>query len=259
MHLIREYINYIRKAQGRHQIHSPFVYDFVDKCLRISFSNDLKEKYKSLTRRLSNNETRINTTDLGAGSKKMGTSRAVSSIYKNASCKGTYAKLLYQISKHYQPTNILELGTNLGVGTFFLNEGNPNAYITTIDGCLETQNVAKQHILNKNVHFVHASFDDYLDALTTQKFDLIYIDGDHRGVSLIRYLAKLDHYCHSETLIVLDDIRWSEDMLNTWKKLINSETYHLTLDLFKVGILIKKQGKEKEHFMLRIKNVLTSL
>ena len=259
MHLIREYINYIRKAQGRHQIHSPFVYNFLDSCLKIKISKEFKTKIKLLTNSLSNNDTKLSITDFGAGSKKMGQIRTVSSIYKNACCKGTYADLLYKLCTYYQPESILELGTNLGVGTFFLHEGNPHAKIITIDGCLETQNIAKQNITTKNIQFSHASFDEFLDTLSPQKFDLIYIDGDHRGASLLRYLDKLDSYCHSETILLLDDIRWSEDMLNTWKKLIDSETYHLTLDLFKMGILIKKQGKEKEHFILRLKNVLTSL
>ena len=259
MHLIREYINYIRKAQGRHQIHSPFVYNFVDSCLKIKISKEFKTKIKLLTNSLSNNHTKLMISDFGAGSKKMGQIRTVSSIYKNASCKGTYAHLLYKLCNYYQPKFILELGTNLGVGTFFLHEGNPNTKIITIDGCLETQNIARQNLTNDNICFIHAKFEEYITNLAPQKFDLIYIDGDHRGEALLNYLEMLQAFSHDETIFVIDDIRWSKDMFDSWKQLIASNNFHLTLDIFKMGILIKKQAKEKEHFIIRIKNVLTSL
>ena len=259
MHLIREYINYIRKAQGRHQIHSPFVYNFVDSCLKIKISNEFKTKTERLTNHLSNNHTKLTTTDFGAGSKKMGQIRTIASIYKNASCKGTYAKLLYQLSSYYQPKSILELGTNLGVGTFFLHEGNPNAKILSIDGCIETQNIAKRALNHKNILFIHSKFEDFLTNLSPQKFDLIYIDGDHRGEALLKYLKILQNFSHDETIFVLDDIRWSKDMYSAWKETIESKDFNLTLDLFKMGIILKKSGKEKEHFILKFKKVLTSL
>ena len=48
-------------------------------------------------------------------------------------------------------------------------------------------------------------------------------------------------------------------MFEAWQKLQCSEEYNLTIDLFKVGIIQKKQGKEKENFTLKIKNILFSL
>jgi predicted O-methyltransferase YrrM len=259
MHLLREYINYIRKAQGRHQIHSPFVYDFVDRCLRINLSSDFQQKFKHLKKSILANKTLLHTQDFGAGSKKMKEQRTVSETFKNASCKGTYAQLLYQLSSHYQPKKILELGTNLGIGTFHLHGGNPIAKVVSIDGCSETQEIAKKHLKSENIQFITNTFDEALNNLKPSTFDLIYIDGDHRGESLIRYLNKLNEFSHDETIFVLDDIRWSKDMFETWIQLKNSSDFHLSMDLFKMGILIPKKGKEKEHFIIRLKNVLTSL
>ncbi len=259
MHLIREYINYIRKAQGRHQIHSPFVYNFVDSCLKTKIPQAFKNKTKQFTQRLSSSLTKVKTTDFGAGSKKMGEIRTISAIYKNASCKRTYAQLLYKLTNYYHPKSVLELGTNLGVGTFFLHEGNPNAKIVSVDGCIETQNIAKQNLTHDNLLFVQSKFEDFIKNLEPQKFDLIYIDGDHRGESLLKYLNMLGNYSHDDTIFVLDDIRWSKDMFEAWKTIIASKDFHLTLDLFKMGIIMKKSGKEKEHFIIKLKNVLTSL
>jgi len=48
-------------------------------------------------------------------------------------------------------------------------------------------------------------------------------------------------------------------MFEAWKVIVASKDIHLTLDLFKMGIIFKKSGKEKEHFTIKLKNVLTSL
>jgi hypothetical protein len=56
---------------------------------------------------------------------------------------------------------------------------------------------------------------------------------------------------HDSTIILIDDIRWSKDMFDAWNKIIKMEQYHLSLDLFKFGIILKKHSKEKEHFIIR--------
>ena len=40
-------------------------------------------------------------------------------------------------------------------------------------------------------------------------------------------------------------------MFNAWKQIITDKRFHITLDLFKLGIIVPKQDKEKEHFILR--------
>ena len=107
--MIREYIKYIRKAQGRHQIHSPYVYDFVDVCLQQVLPSNIKRELKILQEELNANNTKVDLLDLGAGSKRRKSINTVSTIYKNSASKGTYFNLLYQLSNHYQSAHILEL------------------------------------------------------------------------------------------------------------------------------------------------------
>ena len=57
----------------------------------------------------------------------------------------------------------------------------------------------------------------------------------------------------------VEHIRWSNDMYSTWNNLIQSPNYHLSMDLFKMGILVKKQSKHKEHFVIKMKNILKSM
>ena len=54
-------------------------------------------------------------------------------------------------------------------------------------------------------------------------------------------------------LLVLDDIRWSNSMLSAWNALKGNKKYHISMDFFRMGILIKRPQQEKEDFMLKLK------
>ena len=260
--MIREYIKYIRKAQGRHQIHSPYVYDFVDVCVQKVLPITFQKQLISVSKELRNNHTPIDQFDLGAGSKIKESTNTIARVYKKSSSKGTFFNILYQISSHYQPKLVLELGTNLGLGTIALASGIQSGKVISIEGCKNTLTIAQENIskLNlQNIELIHSSFDKYLDNINNLIFDLVYIDGDHKGESLERYLTKLNEFTHDETLFILDDIRWSDDMFLAWNNLSKSTDYHLSMDLFKMGILVKKQSKYKEHFVIKIKNILKSM
>nr|WP_299207676.1 class I SAM-dependent methyltransferase [uncultured Brumimicrobium sp.] len=253
--LIREYIKYCLIAKRRHGIHSPFMFDFGDKCLNLSVPTYEFEMFKALKASFLKNKTLIEVDDLGAGSKKLNRQRSIQQIAKISGSNDKYGKLLFRLVAHYQPKNVLELGTSLGLGTFMLAAGSSDVNVTTVEGCKNTYEVARRSFPSSQHHkvqFVNSSFVDFLKNLEKkQVFDMIFIDGDHKSDSLFEQLKMLDPHIHDETIIVLDDIRWSKDMLNAWQKLTLNKNYHLTIDLFKIGIIAKRSHQEKEHFVIR--------
>lgn len=252
MNILNQYIRYKLKAKGRHGVHSPFVYDFVDKCLRKSLPKDVFNAFKLYLNDLKKDKNTIEVTDLGAGSQKLSNSRKIASIAKVSGSGVKYGKLLYKLIDFYQPKNILELGTSLGIGTFMMSKAAPKGKIYTVEGCPNTQSVAKEKLAQfgvKNVHFYHSAFSDFLQSNKIM-YDFVFIDGDHRGKSLLQQLNLLAPYIHEKTLIVLDDIRWSQDMLDTWQELVQSKTYNLSIDLFRMGILAQRPKQFKEHFVV---------
>lgn len=255
LNLIREYIKYCLIAKRRHGIHSPFVYDFGDKCLSLSVPIYELNALKSLKSSFLKNKTLITVNDMGAGSKKMHQQRSVQQIAKISGSKNKYGKLLYRLVAHYQPKYVLELGTSLGLGTFAMAMGSDEVEITTVEGCKNTYEFARRNFPSSQHHkvqFVNDSFIHFLENVEKDLFfDLVFIDGDHQSNSLFEQLHLLKPYIHDETIIVLDDIRWSKDMLAGWKKLVASEEYHLSIDLFKMGIIAKRPHQEKEHFVIR--------
>lgn len=253
MFLPLEYIKYRWNAKGRHGIHSPFVYDFVDKCLRIQLTASDKQELSEHFQKLAKDQREIEIHDFGAGSKKLGNKRIVSNIFRMSSSKGKYGELLYRLGKYYHPTHVLELGTSLGIGSTYLSLGTPNSTITTVEACMNTRQIALEQFQNKpNIESVHATFSDFISTLSKERqFDLIFIDGHHDGEALIRYLDQLQAHAHEETLFVLDDIRWSDSMKNAWEMIVSDARFHLSMDLFRIGIVARRSHQQKEHFVMR--------
>ena len=254
MNILSEYISYIFKAKGRHGTHSPFVYQFISECLKTNMDNNFVLERKNLFNYLKNEKKPIEITDFGAGSKRLGNIRSVKSIFKTNTSKGKYGVLLYKITKFYKPKNILELGTSLGVGSFHFSKAKNDSKIITLEGCSEIYNNAVKNLNNtncKNVNCINSTFKEYLTENTDQKFDLIFIDGHHDGQALLNYLELLKENSHNDTIFILDDIRWSDSMLTAWNKIIQSTEYNLTMDLFRMGIIIQRKQQVKEHFIIR--------
>ena len=250
-----EFIKYSLIAKGRHGIHSPFVYNLCDQVLRKPISEEVKSRQNKLFKTLKNDATIINFQEFGAGSKHLKKQRSVKQIVSTNSTKNKYGNLLFRLMEGYKPMNVLEFGTSIGCGTLQLHWGNPKAKISTIEACKETYEFAKNTIeqfqISNQINLINSTFNDYLEEKDLEKFDLVFIDGHHDGKCLIDYLKKLEKHTHNDTIFILDDIRWSMDMFNAWNTLVNDEQYHLSIDFFKMGLLIRQSNKRKEHFVLR--------
>jgi predicted O-methyltransferase YrrM len=254
MNLGLEYIKYHWKAKRRHGVHSPFIYDLTDKCFRIPISPELKSILSGLHSKLGKDNRSIEISDFGAGSKKLSNVRTIRSIYNTSSSRGKFGTLLFQLVNHFKPENVLEFGTSMGIGSICMASGNSNSKITTVEGCSNTFEIANENIAQsklKNIKSVNSTFNTYLDGLTNEVFDLIFIDGHHDGEALTHYLKRLETHSHNETIFILDDIRWSESMFEVWETIQSDERYHVTIDLFRMGMAVPRKEQEKEHFVIR--------
>ena len=106
-----------------------------------------------------------------------------------------------------------------------------------------------------NIHVVTGNFDDTLQPLidhTEAPFDFIFIDGNHRKEPTLRYFDQLLAKSTNDTVFVFDDIHWSKEMEEAWEQLKQHPSVTLTIDLFFIGLVfLRKEQKEKEHFVIR--------
>lgn len=255
MNIVLEYIKYRWNAKGRHGTHSPFIYDLVDKCFAITLNVSFRDQRNKLFQQLSADKTVIHVKDHGAGSRKMNNERSIQQLFRNSSSKGKYGELLYKLAAHYKPLRILELGTSIGIGTIHLQYGSTTADITSVEGCPETYSKALKtfkFMKSEGLSVVNCSFDEFLQSYEGESFDLVFVDGHHEGSALLHYLFELKSFTHNDTIFVLDDIRWSDSMLDAWNRIISSSDFHVTIDLFRMGIVIPRKQQRKEHFTLKL-------
>jgi predicted O-methyltransferase YrrM len=254
VNIVPEYIKYQWNARGRHGAHSPFLYDLVDVCLRIPLDKEDLAITQGLVHCLKSDNRSIQIIDAGAGSRKLGAERKVTSILAVSSSKGKYAKLLYRLARHYQPKRILEFGTSLGVGTVHLSLASPKADIVTVEACPETQKIAKEQFdrLNmNNISPILSTFQQFIESYQGELFDMVFVDGHHDGKALLNYMNQLKAITHNDTIFVLDDIRWSDSMKEAFDTIVDSSNFHVSMDLFRVGIVVPRQQQDKEHFVVR--------
>lgn len=244
-------------SKNRHGLHSPFVYKLVDEVIYDREHKPAYDKIEKERDHLLVDDTYITVTDLGAGSRVNKNNRKkISDITINALKSPKLAQLLYRLTAFVKPKTIVELGTCLGITTLYLHEAAPNAKVYTLEGCPETANVAKKvfsHAGLTDLKPIVGNFDDTLgDVLGKhEKLDLVYIDGNHQRVATLNYFEQCLPKVHEDTMLIFDDIYWSEGMKQAWAQIKANPRVTVTVDLFWIGLVFFKTGRVKEDFKIR--------
>jgi predicted O-methyltransferase YrrM len=250
---------YWNAANGKgHGIHSPFVFEFVTEVLNNKGEYYDFGKIESARTSFLNNDRVIEVKDLGAGSTGNNSGRRmVRDIAKRALKSPKYASLLFRIVNHYQPQNILELGTSLGITSSYLAAANRSARLLTLEGVPAIASVAKDYFRESdlsNIELVEGNFDDTLPVALRSlgRVDLAYIDGNHRYAPTIKYFEEILEYSHDYSILILDDIHWSKEMEQAWDHCRADARVRLSIDLFFIGLLFfRKEFKVKQDFVIR--------
>jgi len=252
----KQLAKYLTKAKNRHGIHSPFVYELLDKVIYDKSEFSEYKTVETVRKQLLGRTDEIEITDLGAGSTvNKSNKRKVSDIAKNSAKGGKWGELLFRLSKHFQPETMIELGTSLGIGSLYQSLGNPEGKLTTFEGCPHTAAVAQEQFQKANVSptIIEGNFNDtlqpYLDSI--EKLDWAFIDGNHQKEPTIRYFEQCLQKCHNDSVLLFDDIYWSKGMAEAWEKIKAHKRVNVTLDLFQVGIVFLRKEQPKQHFIIR--------
>lgn len=258
--LALKYGAYYAKASDRkgHGMHSPFVFDFIKNVLNDRTIYPEYLKIEALRKNLLADKRVLNVTDMGAGSAVNNQSkRTIAALAASAAKPPKYARLLHRLVKYYRPKNILEFGTSLGISAAYLANGNPSASVITMEGSGEIASTAIKNFESlsiQNIQVLQGNFDNLLPGLLQKinRFDLVFIDGNHRQEPTERYFNLLKPALHNDSIIVFDDIHWSKEMEMAWRNIISDSRVRCSIDLFFVGIVfLREEFREKQHFAVR--------
>lgn len=283
------FIRFYFRAKTQYNVHSPFVFDFVQNVIEDDRAFYVFSETDILRGELLASKESIEVEDFGAGSvvDKLKKTRKISSIAGSALSPAFQCQWLFRIVELYKPLTVIELGTSLGISTLHLAEGAPRtAKIFTLEGSTEIARLARRNFdwfydtfrktgmqhndpdvlkfdtysknfsteFEKNkIEIIIGQFDDTLPKLleTIKTLDLAFIDGNHRRVPTIDYFEKCLAKANENTILIFDDVHWSEDMEAAWAVIKAHPRVRLSIDLFWCGIIFfRHENHEKEHFDL---------
>ena len=253
MHAIQQRILHLTKAKERHGVHSPLIYQLMERDLKIALPPEINI-IQDHRHQLLNDASQWEAQDFGAGS-RFSKTKTLSTAVQRASSDSKKGAFLYRWVKRFQPHKIIELGTHVGIGTAYLQLGNPSAQITTLEGDPFLADLARLFFTQQQwkIKTILGNFDDtlsqQLNALTT--FDLAVIDGNHKGEATLQYIKTIIPFASDNAWILIDDIHWSKDMSGAWGAIVNDPRYQLTLDFYQYGAIYLGKRNQKEHFILK--------
>lgn len=262
-----KYLRYYWAASNSkgHGMHSPFIFDFITGVLNDKTHYPAYAQVESLRQRLLRDQTLLTVEDFGAGSAVDKTNhRSIASIAKNAAKPAKFGQLLYRMVRRYQPKTILELGTSLGITTSYLSLAKSDATIITMEGAKSIADTARQNFnslqrlpgsaFGQNITIQEGNFDQTLPPVISNlsSIDLAFVDGNHRREPTERYFNQLLPATHNDSILIFDDIHWSNGMEQAWETIQKHPAVCCTIDLFFIGIvLFRHEFKEKQHFKIR--------
>lgn len=256
---LAQYLRHRVKASGAHGIHSPYVFRLITKVLPPN--QGVRDALRTIERRrsqLKNSNEAIEVQDFGAGPRSgIRGRRRISQIVRSASSSPQQLQALFQLVRDAQPKTIIELGSNLGLGTVALGLAAPEAVIWSTEGDPHLAEMARQfaeEVGISNVRIITSTFLDFLNEYpaTNPPPDVAIIDGDHRKGPTLDYVNRLASLMNPGGLIILDDIHWSREMHNAWNELVADDRFGTTMDFFHFGVLVVHTPLRKQHFRLRL-------
>jgi predicted O-methyltransferase YrrM len=250
------YLHHLFTAKNTrgHGIHSPFIFQYVQNVIYEKHPYYIFKNIEQQRKKLLSDNSVINVIDFGAGVNR---ERKISDIAQKSLKRKKYAQLLYRTSVYFKSNNILELGTSLGITTAYIAASSESAKVFTLEGCPQTAKVARKIFGNlelKNIDIIEGNIDQTLEETLkkTSFLDLIFIDANHRYEPLIDYFVKCLTKVHSNTVIFIDDIYWSDGMKKAWEKIKTNEKVTSTIDVFEMGIVFFNPVLNKMHYKLII-------
>lgn len=252
---IYHYLHHFITARntGGHGIHSPFVFQFVQNVIYEKHPFYIFRTIEQYRKMLLADNSEIFVTDFGARKNRQ---RKISDIARKSLKSKKFAQLLFRTAVYFRSENILEFGTSLGISTAYLAASSESVRVITLEGCPQTAAVARKIFGKtglKNIEIIEGNIDFTIDYAIEkfQALDFVFIDANHRYESLLSYFEKCIGKVHARTVIVIDDIYWSDGMMQAWDEIKRNPKVTSTLDLYELGIVFFNTDLNKQHYKLR--------
>jgi predicted O-methyltransferase YrrM len=255
----KQWFKYILTSKTRwgHGVHSPFVYNLIEQIFNHDGQYYSFSRIEEIRAHLLNQRQKIEVEDFGAGSVKLSRKkRRVSSIAYSSLLGKEHAQLLFRLINRFQPKNIIELGTSLGVTSAYLASAYKKSQLHTFEGSSAIADIAKDNFKQlklDNIQVHVGNFDQQLPEVLKQMetVDFAFIDGNHRYQATLDYFELLLQKASPSSVFVFDDIYWSKGMTKAWKEIIARPEVKVSIDLYRMGLVFFRKESPKQDFRVR--------
>lgn len=257
LRLLVRWLRYFWRARTIYDVHSPFVVEVVKAVIEDERHFYAFSEIEALREKMLQSQVQLAIQDYGAGSKiNLNATRTIADLTRNAAVPAEVGQQLFRLAHFCKPKTILELGTSLGISTLYLASGASNAQVLTIEGSPDIAAKAQQHfeiLKRENIQLKQGAFQKVLpEALKTlPQLDFLFLDGDHREAASWQYFTQCLENAHENSVFVIADIHWSEEMERVWKRMQAHARVTLSMDLYHFGILFfRTENLQPEHFTI---------
>lgn len=256
---VSQYLVHLLRARNTlgHGIHSPSIYEMVRMIIHDDNAYYCYEAIETERTRLLGDNSDIYINDLGTGHSRRCKVREVA---QRSLERKQVAQMLMRIVNHKKYKTILELGTCLGITTAYLASPDSGSEVTTMEGSEELAKKAEQlweQLGINNIQLIRGNIDetlpDYLDELRreSRSLDFCFIDANHSYEPTMRYYRQVAACCKSSSMVVIDDIYHSPEMLKAWREICNENGVTATIDCYHCGLVMFDPQYEKKEYVLR--------
>lgn len=224
---IKDFFQFLSNSKNQYGIHSPFVYQFLIKCL---YSYKRLPQYKSI--KTFRNSIKLDSkVSLALNLRK--------------------SKLLNRIVTYFEPNNIIVIGDKLGLISGLMSfENNAEIYCITPNGTFVN---SKKEVLRKNdlktISVVSDSLNVFLKSYS-QQIDMAFIKTES-AEELLHNFDDLYQHTHEKSFFIIDGIHKSRQMKETWEAIKDRPEIKITIDLYFWGIVFCKTTQRQQHFKIR--------
>ena len=243
---------------GGEGVHSPYLFEWVRMVMMDKNSFYIWGEIERCREKMLRDERELEFVDYGSAIKSRSLengseavcrleyrdTRRVRDIARRSLAKRKYAQMLSRLvnwlgashslengsgtaySLEFRGLTIVELGTSLGVTTAYMAAMDSRNRVVTFEGCEAVANMAKENWKTLNINNIECRVGK-IDAeqLTRdiEHLDVALIDANHTYVSTCEYFDVLAGKVREKSVIVVDDIHYSEEMEKAWKAICADE------------------------------------